>query len=72
MDITGKGFDLRDVMLEAQAEVQSVMREVMEELAMPQMLEELRLMWAQMPPEKKAKYQQDQPEDYEMLIELMK
>jgi hypothetical protein len=72
MEITGKSFDLRDVMLEAQAEVQDVVREVMEELSMPKMLEEFRLMWAKLPPEKKAKYQQENPEDYAMLIELMK
>jgi hypothetical protein len=72
MQITGKSFDLRDVMLEAQAEVQDVVREVMEELEMPKVLEEFRLMWAKMSPVQKEKYQQENPEDYAMLIELMK
>jgi len=72
MQITGKSFDLRDVMLEAQAEVQDVVREVMEELEMPKVLEEFRLMWAKMSPAQKEKYQQENPEDYAMLIELMK
>jgi hypothetical protein len=70
--LTGATFDLRDVMLEAQAEVQAVMREVLQELALPQMIEKFRMQWAQMPPVMKEQFQRERPDEYAALIEMMK
>ena len=65
-------FDLRDVMLEAQAEVQGIMREVLQEIALPQMLEKFMLQWATMPSAMKEKFAKERPEQYRALMEMMK
>jgi hypothetical protein len=67
-----QSFDLRDVMLEAQAEVQAVMREILQDLALPQMLDAFKMQWAQMPPAMKEKFKAERPEQYKALVEMMK
>jgi hypothetical protein len=72
MNLTGKSFDLRDVMLEAQADVQVVMREILQEIALPQMMDRFKMQWAQMPPAMKEQFQRERPDEYKMLMEMMK
>ncbi len=61
-------LDLRDVMLEAIADVREIFREVMIEATAPMVDMELRQMWAQMPQELKDKLAAERPEEYEMLM----
>lgn len=72
MKPTDQVIDLRDVMLEAQADVQEVMREVLQELALPQMVTTFVKTWAQMPQAMKEKFQREKPEEYRALMEMMK
>ena len=61
-------LDLRDVMLEAIADVREIFREVMIEATAPLVDMELRQMWAQMPQELKDRLAAERPEEYEMLM----
>mgnify|MGYP003521666352 FL=1 len=61
-------LDLRDVMLEAIADVREIFREVMIEATAPMVEMELRQMWAQMPQELKDRLAAERPEEYEMLM----
>lgn len=65
-------FDVRDVMLEAQAEVQAIMREVVQELVRPQMMAQLRQMWMGAPDEVKELFKRDRPQEYAALIEELR
>ena len=64
-------LDLNDLMLEATAEVQEIIREIMEELAEPHMKEQAAAMWARMPDEMKELYAQERPEEYRAIMELL-
>jgi ppGpp synthetase/RelA/SpoT-type nucleotidyltranferase len=64
-------FELRDIMLEAVAEVQEIVREVMEELAEPQVRTEVQKMWMQMPQDMKDQYAADNPEEHKALMDMM-
>lgn len=64
-------MDIRDVMLEAQAEVQAVMREVVADLMEPQILAQLRQMWATLPDEMKEQFMTDRPDEYEGLMNML-
>ena len=64
-------MDFRDILLEAQAEFAEVVREVMQELAEPLMMEAVRMKWAVMPEEIKEQLRQTNPQAYEKLIEMM-
>ncbi|MBI5942881.1 MAG: hypothetical protein HY864_00815 [Chloroflexi bacterium] len=64
-------MDLRDVMLEAQAEVQAVMREVVADLMEPQILAQLRQMWAGLPDELKEQFMTAKPDEYEGLMNML-
>lgn len=61
-------LDLRDVMLEAIADVREIFREVMIEATAPMVEMELRQAWAQMPQELKDRLAAERPEEYEMLM----
>lgn len=65
-------YDLRDLMLEAQAEVQDVMREVMQGLAEPIMMEQIVMQWHSLPDEMKERFKMDRPQEYAQLMEMMK
>ena len=65
-------FDIRDVVLEAQAEVQEIMREVQQEIALPLMMEQFMMQWAQMPEEMKARFANERPQQYAALMDTMK
>lgn len=62
--------DLREIMLEAQAEVAEAMREVARDMALPQMVDTFRRTWTQLPQKMKEKFQKEKPEDYKALMEL--
>lgn len=64
-------FEPKDIMLEATAEVQQIVREVMEELAEPQTRAEVMQMWMTMPDGLKEQYAADNPDEHRALMELM-
>jgi hypothetical protein len=62
-------IDLRDIMLEAIAEVREVFRAVMIDLTKPMVELELARVWSTLPPEMKDRMRQEMPEEYEMLMQ---
>lgn len=66
-----QAFDVKDMLLEAQADVQEIMREVMQEIAMPQMMTTFKVQWAKMPNEMKERFAKERPEEYRKLMEIM-
>jgi DNA-binding MarR family transcriptional regulator len=64
-------FDLRDIFLEATAEVQEIVREVMDELTEPQELEQIRQMWAAATDEQKEQIMRENPEEYKALMDAI-
>ena len=64
-------FDLGDVMLEAVAEIQEIMREVVGEITEPQRIQMIASMWTQMPEEMKEQFKKDRPQEYAAMMEAM-
>lgn len=64
--------DLRDVTLEAAADVQALVREVLQELAEPALIEKVRRVWSTMPDEMKAQFEQDAPDEFRAFMDLLK
>jgi hypothetical protein len=64
-------FDLRDIFLEATADIQEIVREVMEELTEPQELEQIRQMWAAATDEQKEQIMRENPEEYKALMDAI-
>lgn len=64
-------IDLRDLMLEAQADMQDVVQEVMQEIMEPQMINALRLRWGTVPEDAKEFLKKEQPETYHRLLQMM-
>ena len=65
-------FDLKDIMLEATAEIQEIVREVMDELTEPQELEQIRQAWAAATDDEKEQFMQENPDEYRMLMDAIK
>lgn len=65
-------FDMRDVVLEAQADLQEALRETMAELARPRMMAEVRRMWMTAPDEMKELFKRERPEEYAALMTDLK
>lgn len=64
--------DIKDATLEATAEMQEIMREVMEEAILPQMKLAARIKWAKMPAEERERFKQERPEEYRAFMESAK
>jgi hypothetical protein len=64
-------FDLRDIMLEATAEIQEIVREVLEELAEPQMLAEIQKQWTSLPDDQKEQFMRENPDEYRALMDAI-
>ena len=64
-------FDMRDLMLEATAEVQEIMRELMQEFTMPMMRAQIKQMWMTAPDAMKEQFQKERPEEYAALKDMM-
>ena len=65
-------IDIRDVTLEAQAEVQGIIREVVQELMRPQMMAQVKQMWLNAPDEMKELFKRERPQEYADLMEDLK
>ncbi len=57
--------DTRDAILEAQAEMMELVREVMKEIVTPQIKKEGRKLWATMPDEMKEQFKAERPDEYQ-------
>ena len=64
-------LDIRDLLLEAQAEFAEVVTEVMQELTMPLMMQALKMKWMTMPDEMKEMLKQTQPDMYKRMMEMV-
>jgi len=65
-------FDVRDVMLDAQSDLQAALREVMADLVKPQMMAQVRRMWMTAPDEIKEAFKRERPEEYAALMNDLK
>lgn len=61
-------MDIRDVILEAQAEAQEIMREMAQELASPIIGAQIKAVWAGLPDEMKDKFKVEKPQAYAALM----
>lgn len=64
-------FDLRDLLLEVTAEITEIIRETMQELAAPQMEQDVRLAWATAPEEMKEQFRNERPQEYSALMGVL-
>ena len=64
-------LDLKDLMLQAEAEVQAIIRESMQELQLPMMLNALHMQWMTLPDQLKEKLRKEQPEAYQVLMDTL-
>ncbi len=64
-------IDLRDVALEAQAELDEAVRECMEELLQPALEQAIRMRWATLSPEQKEAIKQNYPDVYESMAGMI-
>lgn len=67
-----QGVDYRDVMLAAAADVQEMMREFEMEMSMPQMVMEMKKLWATLPNEMREKFAKERPQEYAAFISMLK
>lgn len=61
-------LEFQDVWMDAQAEVQEVVREIVSEWSAPVMMQQMRLLWAVIEPELKEQFKREHPEDYANLV----
>lgn len=61
-------MDIRDLILEAQAEVQATIREALMELLQPQIMAQVKAIWFNAPDDVKEKFKRERPQDYAALM----
>ena len=64
-------LDIRDQILEAQAEVTDIVQELMQELVEPQMRTALRLRWDTIPVDAKELLKKQNPKVYRQLLQML-
>lgn len=57
--------------MQGEADIQEWQREFEEEWTKPALQMQLRMMWAAMPPEARDRMQEEQPEEYEQIMQVM-
>jgi hypothetical protein len=65
-------FDLRDILLEAEADVREVLREVQQELMTPFLTDSIAQQWMSLPEAMKEKFMNEKPDEYAALMDLLK
>jgi len=65
------GLDLRDVLLEVEADVTEILDEIQKELLLPMMRSEFTKQWLELPDDMKEKFKTEQPEKYKALMKLI-
>lgn len=61
-------MDMKDLLLEVMAEIAEIFREVIQELAGPQMESQLQQAWATAPEEMKEQFKRERPQEYSALM----
>lgn len=64
-------LDLKDMIFEAEAEVQEIIREVGAELQLPKAINALHMRWMTLPDELKERTRKEQPEAYAQIMETI-
>lgn len=64
-------FDINDIILEAQAEINEAIQDFMQELAAPQAKRMLQMQWAQMTAEQKELIRAENPVAFNQLVEYL-
>jgi hypothetical protein len=64
-------LDIRDILLEVEAEATAIFNEVMQELMLPQMKQALRVRWATMPDDLKEQVRDEYPELYDQIMMMI-
>ncbi len=65
-------FDIRDLLLEAAAAVQTVQMEFEKKVMMPQVKGEVAQLWRELPEEMREKFVKERPAEYAALMETLK
>lgn len=63
--------ELQDAILDAQADVMDVLREVGREIVLPMIEKEAKIKWGQMSDEEKERFKMERPEDYAAFMKGM-
>lgn len=71
MSSNQNSIDMRDMLLEAVADVREQVRSVILELAEPALRQQVVMQWAQMPQEIKDKLATERPEEYKSLMDYL-
>jgi hypothetical protein len=66
----GADLDFRDLLLEAYADFEEILGELLEELEMPQMVDALRMRWMTLADEVKEQVKDEYPEMYAKIMEM--
>ena len=64
--------DMQDALLEAQAEVQAIMREVMMEIAQAIIVPQAAMTWAKSDADTREQFKQERPDQYDALMKGLK
>lgn len=64
-------IDFRDLMLEAAAEIESLMQELERDLNKPKMKAKFARLWREMPDEQKEAFRRDKPNEYRVLMDAL-
>jgi hypothetical protein len=64
-------LDIKDLILEAQAEVTEIVQELMQELVEPQMRTAMRLRWDTVPVDAKELLKKQNPKVYRQLLQML-
>ena len=70
--MAGDTFDLREILLEAQAEVAAAVDEIFLELGLPAMMDQAKIQWATLSPEDKERFKLERPAEYQALMNALK
>lgn len=70
--MSGKRIDLRDIMLEAAADVQSLWMDMDKEIAIPEAMTAAIEEWSKLSAEQKDQFKNEKPEAYQALMAAMK
>lgn len=63
--------DIKDAVLEAQADLTEIVRDTMRDMILPMVEKQARQMWATMPDEMKERFKQERPQEYAALMKGM-
>lgn len=63
--------DVKDALMQAEADVKEVVREIIEEWTEPILRNQVQLFWTMMAPEDKENFKKDKPEAYNQIVRFL-